>query len=202
MTLLLPADGQGTQNALMQTTLRNNFLIAMPGMQDTRFSHSITFLCEHNAQGAMGIVINRPLELSFDDIFEHLDITDFEHHHDQRVLSGGPVQTDRGFVLHRRHSERLWQSTLHVTPDISLTTSRDIIDAIAHDTGPQASLIALGYAGWGPGQLEQELAANAWLSVPADAAVLFEVPCDRRAQVAAARLGINLDLLSSTCGNA
>ena len=186
MTRLLPGEGQGAENAAMQTTLRNNFLIAMPGMQDTRFAHSITFLCEHNAQGAMGIVINRPLELSFDDIFEHLEITDFDHHHDQLVLSGGPVQTDRGFVLHRRQPDRRWQSTLRVTPDISLTTSRDIIDAIAHDAGPQDSLIALGYAGWGPGQLEQELAANAWLNVPADADVLFDVPSDRRAQVAAA----------------
>jgi putative transcriptional regulator len=186
----------------MDTTLRSHFLIAMPSMQDARFSHTVTYLCEHNAQGAMGIVINRPLDISFDDIFVHLDITDFAHHHDQRVLAGGPVQTDRGFVLHRRGDEKRWQSTLHVTPEISLTTSRDILDAIAHDDGPQDSLIALGYAGWGPGQLERELGANAWLTVPADPSVLFDVPSEKRAQMAAARLGINLDLLSGTCGNA
>ena len=186
----------------MSTTLRNHFLIAMPGMEDARFSHSITYLCEHNEQGAMGIVINQPLEISFDDIFEHLDIADFTHHHADRVLAGGPVQTDRGFVLHRRESNKRWQSTLNVAADISLTTSRDILDAIAHDDGPRHSLIALGYAGWGPGQLERELAANAWLTVPADASVLFDVPMEKRAQVAAARLGINLDLLSSASGTA
>lgn len=183
-------------------SLRNHFLIAMPGMMDPRFAHSITYLCEHNEQGAMGIVINRPLDLSFDDIFEHLDIGEFDHHHKQKVLSGGPVQTDRGFVLHRFEQTGNWQSTLRITEEISLTTSRDIIDAIARDEGPQHTLIALGYAGWGAGQLENELAANAWLTLPADPSVLFDVPIEQRAQVAAARLGINLDLLSSTAGNA
>lgn len=186
----------------MSDTLRNHFLIAMPGMVDANFAHSITYLCEHNEHGAMGIVVNRALELSFDDIFEHLEIEGFEHNHAQRVLSGGPVQTDRGFVLHRRAPGRTWQSTLELTEEISLTTSRDILDAIARNQGPEDSLIALGYAGWGPGQLEQEIAANAWLTLPADAEILFEVPLERRAQAAAARLGINLDLLSSSRGTA
>jgi len=186
----------------MDVRLRNHFLIAMPGMEDSIFAHSITYLCEHNEHGAMGIVVNRPLELSFDDIFDHLEITGFERHHDQQVLAGGPVQTDRGFVLHRRDERWHWHSTLHVTGEISLTTSRDILDAIARDAGPQESLIALGYAGWGPGQLEQELAANAWLTLPAEPAILFDTPLEQRAHVAAARLGINLDLISSSFGNA
>jgi putative transcriptional regulator len=186
----------------MSESLRNHFLIAMPGMEDANFSHSITYLCEHNAEGAMGIVVNRPLEISFDDIFEHLEIPDFAHNHAQRVLSGGPVQTDRGFVLHRRASGQRWQSTLDLTEQIALTTSRDILDAIAHDDGPQDALVALGYAGWGPGQLEREIVENAWLTLPADPDILFEVPLERRAQAAAARLGINLDLLSSARGTA
>jgi putative transcriptional regulator len=198
----LPSAAQRTDNAAMKETLRNHFLIAMPGMEDSIFAHSITYLCEHNEHGAMGIVVNRPLELSFDDIFDHLEIPDFAHHHEQPVLAGGPVQTERGFVLHRRSERWCWHSTLHVTDEISLTTSRDILDAIAHDAGPQESLIALGYAGWGPGQLEQELAANAWLSLPAEAAILFDTPLEQRAHAAASRLGINLDLLSTTCGNA
>ena len=185
----------------MSDSLRNHFLIAMPGMEDTNFSHSITYLCEHNAEGAMGIVVNRALDISFDEIFEHLEIEDFTRHHLQRVLSGGPVQTDRGFVLHRR-TGRHWQSTLDLTEDIALTTSRDILDAIAHDEGPQDALVALGYAGWGPGQLERELTENAWLTLPADPEILFSVPLEQRAQAAAARLGINLDLLSSSRGTA
>ena len=186
----------------MSDSLRNHFLIAMPGMEDSNFSHSITYLCEHNAEGAMGIVVNRALDISFDDIFEHLEIEGFAHNHVQRVLSGGPVQTDRGFVLHRRAAGRRWQSTLELTNEIALTTSRDILDAIAHDDGPQDALVALGYAGWGPGQLEREIGENAWLTLPAEAEILFDVPLERRAQVAAARLGINLDLLSSARGTA
>lgn len=186
----------------MSESLRNHFLIAMPGLHDSIFAHSITYLCEHDEHGAMGIVVNRPLGISFDDIFEHLEITGSHGKHDQPVLAGGPVHTERGFVLHRRGDERRWQSTLEVTSEISLTTSRDILESIAQDNEPPAALIALGYAGWGPGQLEQELAANAWLTLPAEAAILFDVPMEQRARVAASRLGINLDLLSSACGNA
>jgi putative transcriptional regulator len=189
-------------NAAMSESLRNHFLIAMPGLEDSIFSHSITYLCEHGEHGAMGIIINRPLDLSFDDIFEHLEIEGFVRHHGQPVLAGGPVQTDRGFVLHRRSDDWHWQSSLHVTDEISLTTSRDVLDSIARDRGPPESLIALGYAGWGPGQLEEELAANAWLSLPAEPHIIFDVPLEERARVAASRLGIDLDLLSASFGNA
>ena len=189
-------------NATPATSLANHLLVALPSLDDPNFARSVVLLCQHDAGGAMGIVVNRPLELSFDDIFEHLEIAGFARHHGQPVLAGGPVQTDRGFVLHRRDERWHWQSMLHVTAEISLTTSRDVLESIARDEGPQDALIALGYAGWGPGQLEQELAANAWLSLPAEASILFDVPLEQRAQAAAARLGINLGLLSSTFGNA
>ena len=129
----MPSLRRGADNAAMNVRLRNHFLIAMPGMEDSIFAHSITYLCEHNEHGAMGIIVNRPLELSVDDIFEHLEIPGFVRHHHQPVLAGGPVQTDRGFVLHRREECWHWQSTLHVTAGISLTTSRDILESIARD---------------------------------------------------------------------
>lgn len=185
----------------MPDSLRNHFLIAMPGMEDPNFAHSITYLCDHSDEGAMGIVVNRALDLCYDEIFDHLDIPDFPRGNDTRVLAGGPVKTDRGFVLHR-NGERQWHSTLSLTDEVSLTTSRDILEAMAHGEGPRDALVALGYAGWGPGQLEREIAANAWLTLPAAASVLFDVPMERRAHVAALQLGINLDLLSSACGTA
>ena len=185
----------------MSASLRNHFLIAMPGMEDPHFAHSITYLCEHSGEGAMGLVVNRALELCYDEIFDHLDIGDFQRGNDTRVLAGGPVKTDSGFVLHRSCA-RQWHSTLSLSDEISLTTSRDILEAMAHGEGPRDALVALGYAGWGPGQLEREIAGNAWLTLPAEATVLFEVPLERRAHVAALQLGINLDLLSSACGTA
>jgi len=186
----------------MSDSLKNHFLIAMPGLADSLFAHSITYLCEHGDQGAMGIVINRPLDLCYSDIFEHLEIEGHDTNDNRPVLSGGPVQTDRGFVLHRRSSHWNWQSTLHVTSAISVTTSRDILDAVALREGPSEAIIALGYAGWSSGQLEQELASNAWLTVTAEPDIIFELPLEQRAQAAARLLGINLDLLSSTTGHA
>lgn len=186
----------------MSQSLRNHFLIAMPGLEDANFAHSITYLCDHDAQGAMGLVVSRTLELSHDEIFDHLDFTDFPRGHTQPVLFGGPVQTDRGFVLHRREPGQRWQSTLELNEELSLTTSRDILEAMAHGRGPRDALVALGYAGWGPGQLEREIADNAWLTLPAETWILFDVAPERRAHAAASRLGINLDLLSSARGTA
>lgn len=184
------------------TNLRNHFLVAMPGLQDPNFAHSVSYLCDHTSDGAMGIVINRPLDLSWHDIFDHLDIDDSHTHIGaEPVLAGGPVQVDRGFVLHRP-TRRQWESSLAVTSDIVLTTSLDIIAALAVGDGPQSSLMALGYAGWGAGQLETELAANAWLAVPADSHILFELPYGQRAAAAARKLGIDLSLLSSEAGHA
>lgn len=186
----------------MSDSLKDHFLIAMPGLQDGIFAHSITYMCEHSDQGAMGIVVNRPLDLTYSDIFEHLEIDEFNRNDARPVLAGGPVQTDRGFVLHRRQTRWAWQSMLNVTDEVSVTTSRDILDALARGEGPAEALIALGYAGWSPGQLEQEIAANSWLTLTADPGILFDVPMEQRAHAAARQLGINLDLLSASSGHA
>lgn len=181
--------------------LRDHFLLAMPGLSEGIFSHSITYICEHGESGAMGIVINQPLDLSVAEIFEHLQITPRQDFSEIPVMAGGPVQIDHGFVLHRR-CQKNWEASLKVTSDITLTTSRDILRAIADDSGPQEHLIALGYAGWAAGQLEQELAENSWLSLPADADIIFSTPAEHRLGAAAAQLGIDMNLISSDAGHA
>jgi putative transcriptional regulator len=183
------------------TSLKDHFLIAMPSIGDGIFAHSITYICEHNDQGAMGIVINHPLDLSLDEIFEHLEIDNIQSPHNDQILAGGPVHMDRGFVLHR-NTEAAWDSTIRVSDQIALTTSQDILTAIAHDEGPRDSLVALGYAGWSEGQLESELADNAWLTAPADSDIIFNTPIEQRAKAAAAKMGIDLALISPEAGHA
>lgn len=181
--------------------LRDHFLLAMPGLSEGIFSHSITYICEHGESGAMGIVINQPLDLSVGEIFEHLQITPARDFSDIPVMAGGPVQIDHGFVLHRDKSTS-WEASLKVTEEITLTTSRDILRAIARDKGPAEHLIALGYAGWSAGQLEHELAENSWLSLPADSDIIFSTPADQRQAAAAAMLGIDMNLISGEAGHA
>ena len=181
--------------------LKDHFLIAMPSISNGIFAHSITYICEHNEQGAMGIVINHPLDLSLDEIFQHLDIGDIHRPHRERIFAGGPVHMDRGFVLHRS-SDNNWESTIRVSDQIALTTSQDILTAIAHDEGPSDSIVALGYAGWGEGQLELELAENAWLTAPADSDIIFNTPIELKAKAAAAKMGIDLALISPEVGHA
>lgn len=181
--------------------LGNHFLIAMPGLVDPNFFHTVTYLCEHNPEGALGIVINRPLNLTLREILQHMDLEPATAAiGDQPVYLGGPVQQERGFVLHRPLGD--WEATLKVSGDIGVTSSRDILMAIAAGQGPQHSLIALGYAGWGAGQLEQEIGANAWLSGPADERIVFDLPHEQRWEAAAARLGVDLNLLSGEAGHA
>lgn len=181
--------------------LTNQFLIAMPGLTDPNFAQTVTLVCEHNEQGALGIVINRPLPMTFADVFAQLDLDATQSKVAQQpVLQGGPVQTDRGFVLHSPGP--LWDSTLPVSEWLHLTTSRDILEALARGEGPQAALIALGYAGWGAGQLETEVAQNAWLTVPASEAVLFQTALERRWEAASRLLGVDLLHLSSDAGHA
>ena len=183
-------------------SLKNYFLLAMPGITDPIFAHSITYLCEHGEDGAMGIVINRPLDLCWRDIFAQLKLHECAGSDgDQPVLAGGPVQMERGFVLHRP-TPRHWDNSLMIASDIILTTSLDIISALANNEGPPGSLVALGYAGWSEGQLEQELAGNYWLTLPADQHILFDVPLHLRAHAAATKLGIDLDLMVATAGHA
>ena len=181
--------------------LRDHFLLAMPCLSEGIFSQSITYICEHGEAGAMGIVINRPLDLSVDEIFEHLQITTLRDHSTEPVMAGGPVQMDHGFVLHR-YCEDAWEASLNVTSEVTLTTSRDILSAIANDEGPSEHLIALGYAGWAAGQLEQELAENSWLTLPGDSDIIFSTPVDHRMEAAAALLGVDMNLISGQAGHA
>ncbi len=182
--------------------LKHHFLIAMPSMSDPNFAHSITYICEHNDEGAMGIVINRPMELSVGDILTHLNIEQYDSLYDDiPVMCGGPVQMERGFVLHRNKNHN-WDSSLSIEDDINLTSSRDILVAIANNEGPNQSLIALGYAGWSSGQLDEEMAANAWLSVKADPNIIFDTPTEQRWQAAAKLLGVDMALLSDQIGHA
>ena len=183
------------------TYLTNQLLIAMPTLADPNFFQTVTYISEHNAHGALGLVINRPLNLTLGQLLEHLHISsDQPEMAAIPVYHGGPVQPEQGFVLHSPVGH--WGATLRVTDAIGITTSRDILQAVARGEGPNHLLVALGYAGWGPGQLEQEIVANAWLSSPADFAILFNTPSDQRWLAAAALLGIDLNLLSSHVGHA
>lgn len=181
-------------------SLRDHFLIAMPGMHGSTFAHAVTYICEHSDKGAMGIVINNAMPLLVRDIFAQMDLIDQTGVGDQAVYAGGPVQVERGFVLHTSGTE--WQSTLRISPQISLTASRDIIEALAEGRGPREFLIALGYAGWGEGQLEAEIFANSWLTLPADSNIIFTTPQEQRWTAAAQPLGIDLNLISSVAGHA
>jgi putative transcriptional regulator len=183
------------------TYLKHHFLIAMPHMADPNFAHTLTYIVEHTANGAMGLVVNRPQELNLADILEQLrpDVEPPLLCQHVPIFIGGPVQTDRGFVLHP--SGPKYQATVDLD-GLSLSTSQDVLFAIADGVGPAKSLIALGYAGWEPGQLEAELADNAWLTCPFDAGILFDTSSELRLEAAASRLGVNLSLLTSQAGHA
>ncbi|PUE00016.1 MAG: YqgE/AlgH family protein [Candidatus Sedimenticola endophacoides] len=186
---------------MSSSNLTSQFLIAMPDLEDANFHHTVTYICEHTEQGAMGIVLNRPTDIRLNDILGQLDIDSSTHPQgEQTIYVGGPVQTDRGFVLHS--AEKTWSSTLRVTERICVTTSIDILEAIAHGQGPAKTMIALGYAGWGGGQLEEELIGNSWLSSPADDRIIFDLDPDQRWKAAARLMGVDLDLLSSSPGHA
>lgn len=172
----------------------------MPGLNDPLFANSITFICDHSAEGAMGLVVNRAMELHMSDVFEQMVIPYREEHGRTPILAGGPVNPQRGFVLHPTGS--LWQSTVQITPDIALTSSRDIIAAMAEGLGPENALFILGYSGWSAGQLEREIKENSWLNVPADADILFRTPLEQRWHAAAMRLGVDLNLMPTQAGHA
>jgi putative transcriptional regulator len=190
----------GSRYPRTSDSLRDHLLIATPALSEGFFTRTVTYICEHGESGAMGIVINQPLEVELSEILEHLELKVTRTHPDQTVLAGGPVQIDHGFVLHRGHRE--WESSMSVGRDVLLTTSRDILTAIAQGDGPEDFLIALGYAGWSAGQLEEELTQNCWLTVPADSDLLFQTPCESRLQAAGRKLGIDIDLMSGEAGHA
>ena len=181
--------------------LTNQFLIAMPSLQDPNFHRTVTYLCAHNDEGAMGIVINRPLNLNLGEVLDHMAIdVDNEIVNDMLVLQGGPVQRERGFVIHEPAGQ--WDAVLSVGNEIAVATSRDILTAVAHGDGPRRAVVALGYAGWGAGQLEREVLDNAWLSGPADSSIIFDLPYDKRYESAARLLGVDLHRLSGEAGHA
>lgn len=186
---------------MSESRLSNHFLIAMPSLEDPNFQRTVTFLCEHNADGALGIVINRPTDISLGELLDHLETPAQTPGIAQRtVYMGGPVQRERGFVLHP--PDKQWDSSLLISERVAVTTSRDILAAIAQGDGPEHFLVALGYAGWGAGQLEQEMAENAWLSGPADPDIIFRRSNEERWRAAAALLGVDINLLSSDTGHA
>lgn len=183
------------------TNLTNHFIIAMPGLMDDNFNHTVTYICEHNEYGSFGIVINRKTDVTLDEIIHQMDIKASKTIvGDKYIYHGGPVQQERGFILHKPLGT--WSSSLKINDQLALTTSRDILEAIAHNEGPEQSIIALGYAGWSAGQLEQEIADNTWLNCPADDQIIFSIPSEKRWQAAADLLGVDLQLLSSSAGHA
>jgi putative transcriptional regulator len=181
--------------------LTNQFLVAMPAMTDANFSQTVTFIWEHNHEGALGIIINRPLQMRLADVFEQLKLPMSPGVDGvQPVLQGGPVQTDRGFVVH--HVGGDWEHSRKVSARVQVTTSPDILDAMARGAGPATAIVALGYAGWGPGQLETELTQNAWLTVPCDETILFNTPYSQRWHAAGRLLGIDVATISPHVGHA
>lgn len=183
--------------------LRNHFLISMPHLHDRHFSQTVTYICDHSEYGAMGIVVNRPIDFSLEELCDHLDLhCPSIANQQQHIYAGGPVKTDRGYVLHRADINLYGSSSYCVTDDIYLSTSLDIIEAAADGKLEHDYIIALGCAGWGAGQLEQEMSDNVWLSCPANSDILFRIPAEDRLQAAASSLGVNLNLLTTHIGHA
>jgi putative transcriptional regulator len=192
------------------TNLTNHFLIAMPGLQDPLFEHSVVYLCEHSSRGALGLVINKPCEIDMKGLFDKVDLPltrpDLQK---APVFYGGPVQTERGFVLHEatftsseQPEQPVYASTMVIPGGLEMTTSRDVLEAISTGSGPRKVLISLGYAAWGEGQLESELGENSWLTVEADARLIFETPVSERYAQALKLLGLEPWMLSSDAGHA
>jgi len=190
--------------------LTNHFLIAMPGLEDEIFARSVVYVCEHSARGALGLVINKPADIKMAALFDKVDLpllrTDLT---DNPVYQGGPVQVERGFVLHEpifaaqdKPDEALYASTLTIPGGLEMTTSKDVLEALSTGAGPRKVLISLGYSAWGEGQLETELGENSWLTVDADQSVIFDTPVDQRYDKALALLGLEAWMISSQAGHA
>lgn len=179
--------------------LKNHLLLAMPLLTDPWFKHSVCYICEHNEQGAMGLIINKPMGIKLNDILGELDIT-AEHEQHHNIMQGGPVSPEQGFVLYRGSEQHV--ENMHVSDSIRLTTSKEILSNMAHGTGPDDAIICLGYAGWDAGQLEEEIANNSWLTIEADDDLVFLTDSDKLAATAANKLGIDLSLLSGQSGHA
>ena len=202
------SDGAASMN------LTHHFLIAMPGMEDASFARSVVYLCEHSERGALGLIINKPTDISLEGLFEKVDLTlgraDLTR---QPVFLGGPVQTERGFVLHDPMSspsgsdddaedEPPYASTMRIPGGLEMTTSKDVLEALSHGAGPRRVLVTLGYSAWGEGQLESELAENSWLTVDANAEIIFDTPVEERYERALGLLGLQSWMLSRDAGHA
>lgn len=183
--------------------LTNQFLIAMPNMVDPTFSGTVVYLCDHSERGALGLVINRPTDIDLQSLFNRIDLKlEIEPLLHLPVYFGGPVQTERGFVLHEPIEGTTYTSSMSVPGGLEMTTSKDVLEAVASGSGPSRFLLTLGHAGWGAGQLEEELAKNGWLSVAADPSVIFDVPAEDRMSAALSLLGISPSMLSGEAGHA
>jgi putative transcriptional regulator len=182
-------------------SLENHFLIAMPSLADSYFDKTVTYICEHNDEGAMGLIVNLPVNVTLNELLSQLD-EDKEYLPEltQRVLTGGPISPDRGFVLHSPQPG--WSSSLALSNEVMITTSKDILMALGSKQEPENYMVTLGYAGWSPGQLEQEIKANSWLTIAADSEILFNTPIEQRWRKATEKLGINLANLSADVGHA
>jgi putative transcriptional regulator len=187
--------------AMPDFNLTHHFLIAMPAMQEGVFAGTLTYICEHNENGALGIVVNRPISLTLGEMFDQVNIP----LHQPKLAKmpvhfGGPVQTERGFVLH--DTSKNWESTLRINDKLALTTSKDILEAIGAGQGPRNMIITLGYAGWDQGQLEHEITENTWLTVPASERILFDLPAEERLAAAMELLGVSYANLMEDAGHA
>jgi putative transcriptional regulator len=186
--------------------LTNQFLIAMPGMGDPTFAGSVVYMCEHTEKGALGLVINKPVDIKLKNLFEKVELSlTREDIADSPVYFGGPVQTERGFVLHERLTEdgSPYSSTLSIAGGpLDMTTSKDVLEALAEGAGPKKLLVTLGYSGWGAGQLEEEIGRNGWLTVDADPQIIFDTPIDQRYDRAVSLLGFDPHMLSQEAGHA
>lgn len=199
----------GNEQSLLEDTTRltNQFLIAMPGMADPNFAGSVIYLCEHGEQGAMGLVINRPTDIDLVSLFDKIDLKlEIQTLKEEPVYFGGPVQTDRGFVLHEQTEASHYSSSLKIPNGLAMTTSKDVLEQVAHGQGPKRFIMTLGYAGWSAGQLEEELSLNGWLNVPASsekiADIIFETPDADKYDKVMGLLGIDPHFLSGEAGHA
>jgi putative transcriptional regulator len=191
--------------ATSRIDLTNQFLIAMPGMSDDTFAGAVVYLCEHTEKGALGLVINKPIDIKLRNLFEKVELSlDRKDLAEQPVYFGGPVQTERGFVLHERQGEESpYTSTLAIPESgLEMTTSKDVLEAMSNGAGPRRVLVTLGYSGWGAGQLEDEIGRNGWLTVSASPEIIFDTPIEKRYERALALLGIDPRMLSQEAGHA
>jgi len=201
---LMQSAGEGAQSGSSTLNLANHFLIAMPAMQDPIFGGTVVYVCEHNENGVLGVVINKPTDMTMEVLFERIDLklaagSDAPIVHEP-IMFGGPVQDDRGFVLHTPGAR--YSSSLTVTEEVAFTTSIDVLEAVAKGDGPERMLVSIGYAGWSPGQLEEEIGRNGWLTVGASADILFDFPIADRYVAAIKLLGIDPLMLASEAGHA